>query len=75
MLQLGLGNALSAVAPHLQHDVALIMRPHAQKMRRDDCCHPRDGVQNSFRRTESSKQSGCVANDAKSDANGTWRAA
>ncbi|MGD7186092.1 hypothetical protein, partial [Ralstonia pseudosolanacearum] len=35
----------------------------------------RDGVQNSFRRTESSKRSGCVTDDAKPDANGTLRAA
>ncbi|AOE88471.1 hypothetical protein LBM341_00153 [Ralstonia solanacearum] len=36
---------------------------------------PKDGVQNSFRRTESSKRSGCVTDDAKPDANGTLRAA
>ncbi|AXW11811.1 hypothetical protein CJO90_15960 [Ralstonia solanacearum] len=35
----------------------------------------KDGVQNSFRRTESSKRSGCVTDDAKPDANGTLRAA
>ncbi len=38
-------------------------------------CFAKDGVQNSFRRTESSKRSGCVTDDAKPDANGTLRAA